>query len=75
MVVVFVQTPNGKQFLRASHLTFDKTVFRARARLRGQSAIGLELSLGTETMRGLDQGPPPAPLESVLDTESVAAWR
>jgi hypothetical protein len=32
-------------------LTFDKTVFRAAAGLQGQSAVGSELSLGSETMR------------------------
>jgi hypothetical protein len=55
MVVVLVQAPNGRQFLRASHLTFEKTVFRTGAGLQGQSAIGPELLLGSETMRGLDQ--------------------
>jgi hypothetical protein len=55
VVVVFVQTANGKQFLGPSHLTFDKTVFRTGARLQGQPAIGPELSLGAKTMWGLDQ--------------------
>src|SRR6266581_7118475 len=56
MVVVFVQAPNGKQFLGTPHLTFDQAVFRTDAGFQGQSAIGPQLSLAAETMRSLDQG-------------------
>src|SRR6266542_4487862 len=56
MVVVLVQAPNGKQFLRTPHLTFDQAVFRTDAGLQGQSAIVPQLSLAAETMRSLDQG-------------------
>src|ERR1019366_5749376 len=55
MVVVLVQSPNGKHFLRAPHLTFHQTVFPTGASLQGQSAVGPQLPLGTETMWGLNQ--------------------
>ncbi len=56
MVVVFVQAPNGKQFLRSPYLTFDHAIFRTDAGFQSQSAIGPQLSLAAETMRSLDQG-------------------
>jgi hypothetical protein len=45
MVVVFVQAPNGDQLLRVSQLAGDITVFRVNPGLKGQPAVGPQLSL------------------------------
>jgi hypothetical protein len=45
MVVVFVQAPNGDQLLRVSQLVGDITLFRANPGLKGQPAVGPQLSL------------------------------
>jgi len=40
MVVVLVETPDGEQFLGASQLSFDITVFRTGTSLQCQPAVG-----------------------------------
>src|SRR5258708_11904372 len=55
MVVILVQAANEHLLFAAPHLAFDVVVFPAVAGFQSQSAIGPELSLGAETMRGLDQ--------------------
>jgi len=56
MVVVFVQTANADLLFGALQLPVDVAVFSAGAGFQGQSAVGPQLSLGTKTMRRLDQG-------------------
>src|SRR5438445_9890130 len=56
MVMVFVQSSNGKHFLRTPYLTFDEAIFRIDVGLQSKPAVSPELSLGPETMRSLDQG-------------------
>src|SRR6266699_1354348 len=56
MVMVLVQSSNGKHFLRTPYLTFDEAIFRTDLGLQSKPAVSPELSLGPETMRSLDQG-------------------
>ena len=44
-----------EQLLGAPQLAFDITVFRTGTGLQRQSAVGPELALGAEAMRGLDE--------------------
>src|ERR1017187_10156178 len=55
MVVVFIQAPNRDQLFRTSELAGGITVFPANSGLQGQSAVGPELPLAAEPVRGLNQ--------------------
>ena len=55
MVVILVQTTNADLLFAALQLPVEVAVFSAGAGLQGQSAVGPQLSLGTKTMRRLDQ--------------------
>src|SRR5215831_19659001 len=55
MVMVFIETTNRKEFLRASQLAFHIAVFRADARLQSQSAVRPQLALGAKTIGSLNQ--------------------
>ena len=75
MIVVFVQAANGDLFLGAPQLAVDIAVFPADPGLQRQSAVGPQLALGAETMRGLDQRHRQGRSESAPATESAVAWR
>jgi len=55
MVMVDIETAQCRQLLRMLPLSFGESVFAAAPRLQGQPTVGPELSLGTETMRCLDE--------------------
>ena len=55
MVVISIQTTNLLGFLGALQLSAYVTVLRAVACLNRETAVGPQLPLGAETMRGLDQ--------------------
>src|ERR1039458_424703 len=56
MVVILVEAANGHLLFAAPHLALHVVVFAAVAGFQPQSAVGPELSLGAEAVRGLDQG-------------------
>src|SRR5262249_31274725 len=55
MVMVSVETAQCRQPVGMLELSCGEPVFSATPRLQGQPTVGPELSLGTETMRCLDQ--------------------
>ena len=55
VIVVAIQSTNRGRFLRALQFSLDETLFGTAVRFDPKSAVGPELSLGTETMRCLNQ--------------------
>src|SRR5271165_2344818 len=55
MIVVAVEAPQLNWLLAPSQLSFLAAVLRTIAGLEPKTAVGPQLSLGSETMRGLDQ--------------------
>ena len=55
MVMVDIETAQCRQLLGMLQLSSGESVFAAAPRLQGQPTVGPQLSLGTETMRGLDE--------------------
>src|SRR6266699_2582334 len=55
MIVILIEPTQLLWFLGTLQLSSHVTVLRAVARLNRETAVGPQLSLGAETMRGLDQ--------------------
>src|SRR5258708_5916326 len=55
MIVIFVQSADGHSFLRAFQLTANEAIFPTIVGSQCQSAVGPQLSLGTEAMGCLHQ--------------------
>ena len=50
MIVILVQSANGRSFLRAFQLTANEAIFPTVVGSQCQSAVGPQLPLGTEAM-------------------------
>src|SRR5215472_16897601 len=50
VVMILIETADGKQFLGASQLSFHIAVFRTDASLQSQSAVSPQLALGAKSM-------------------------
>src|SRR6266849_1005724 len=55
VIMIFVQSADGQDFLGALALATNETVFPTGVRLQCQAAVGPALPLGTEAMRRLHQ--------------------
>jgi len=56
MIVILIQAAERRRPLDTLQLAVSRTVFPADAAWQGQTAVGPQLPLGTETVRCLDKG-------------------